>query len=521
MTATGSPSSDPLSDPASHPPSKERPDPNPARERQLAALDLGSNSFHLLVAQESNNRVQVVDKIKEMVRLADGLRTNKPLNPDVRKRALDCLDRFSQRLRGLAAEDVRVVGTDALRRAANAQEFLDDAERILGTKVEIISGREEARLIYLGVSHALEDTADRRLVVDIGGGSTEIILGRQFQAERMESLSMGCVGVTHSCFADGKLSPGQFKKAVNLAKQELEPFSKIYRDAGWDTSIGASGTILAVQAILAEQSADQTTITLAGLDSIKKELIDSKTIDRIDLPGLPLERAPVFAGGLAVLQGIFDALRIEEMQATNGALREGLLYDLLGRVHDQDVRENTVQSLAQRYHVDQSHARRVRETAITLLAQTALEWKLTEPTDKLLLNWASDLHEIGMEISHSRYHKHGGYLLEHMDMPGFSRQDQIDLATLVRAHRRKLPVDEIELSERIQRLAVLLRISVILNRSRTTDPLPHVNIHVKDRKVQLDFPDDWLAEYPLTELDLTQEAQSLKEADISLNIVAG
>jgi exopolyphosphatase/guanosine-5'-triphosphate,3'-diphosphate pyrophosphatase len=509
------------SDPLNNPLSNRRPDQNSPRERQLAALDLGSNSFHLLVAQESNNRIQVVDKMKEMVRLADGLGKNKPLNPDVRKRALECLDRFSQRLRGLAPEDVRVVGTDALRKAANAREFLDDAERILGSKVEIISGREEARLIYLGVSHALEDTADRRLVVDIGGGSTEIVLGRQFRAELMESLSMGCVGVTNSFFDDGKLSPGQFKKAINLAKQELEPLSKVYREAGWDTSIGASGTILAVQDILNAQSADQTTITLAGLDSIKKALIDSKTIDKIDLPGLPLERAPVFAGGLAVLQGIFDALGIEEMQATNGALREGLLYDLLGRVHDQDVRENTVQSLAQRYHIDQGHARQVRETAISLLAQTALDWKLTDPTDKLLLSWASDLHEIGMDISHSRYHKHGGYLLEHMDMPGFSRQDQIDLATLVRVHRRKLPVGEIDISERIQRLAVLLRISVVLHRSRTTEPLPHVNVHVKDRKVRLDFPDDWLAGYPLTELDLTQEAQNLKEVEISLNIVAG
>jgi exopolyphosphatase/guanosine-5'-triphosphate,3'-diphosphate pyrophosphatase len=364
----------------------------------------------------------------------------------------------------------------------------------------------------------LEDTADRRLVVDIGGGSTEIILGRRFRAEMMESLSMGCVGITSRCFTDGKLRASQFKEASNAARQELEPLSKIYRDAGWDTAIGASGTILAVQDIISELSPDQTTITLAGLTTIRKALIGARQLDKIDLPGLPVERAPVFAGGLAILQGIFEALGIEEMQATSGALREGLLYDLLGRVQDQDVRENTVQSLAVRYHIDQAHARRVRETAIALLAQAALEWGLTEPTDKLLLNWASDLHEIGLDIAHSQYHKHGGYLLEHMDMPGFSRLDQLDLATLVRAHRRKLPVSDIDISERIMRLVVLLRISVVLHRSRTTDPLPHVDVHVKDRKVKLSFPDGWLSNYPLTDLDLAQEAQYLKGIDFSLKV---
>ncbi|MFV2089411.1 MAG: exopolyphosphatase [Pseudomonadales bacterium] len=491
---------------------------NNARERQLAALDLGSNSFHLLVVQESNGRIQVMDKIKEMVRLADGLGEDKLLDTEVVKRALDCLDRFSQRLRGLALEDIRVVGTNTLRKATNASEFLDQAQRILGTKVEIISGREEARLIYLGVSHALEDTADRRLVVDIGGGSTEIILGRQFRAEMLESLTMGCVGMTAMCFVDGKLRSSQFKEASNMARQELEPLAKLYSEAGWDIAIGASGTILAVQDILSELMPEQNAITHAGLNTIKKALIDARQLDKVDLPGLPAERAPVFAGGLAILLGIFDALGIKEMQATSGALREGLLYDLLGRVQDQDIRANTVQSLAGRYHIDQTHARRVRETAITLLAQAAHDWDLTEPTDKLLLNWASDLHEIGMDIAHSQYHKHGGYLLEHMDMPGFSRLDQLDLATLVRAHRRKLPVGDIEFTDRIQRLAVLLRISVVLHRSRTTDPLPHVDVHVAGHKIKLGFPDDWLSNYPLTELDLAQEAQYLKGIDFSLNV---
>lgn len=505
---------------ASSSPNLQRSDQPGISERQLAALDLGSNSFHLLVAHDSNGRLQIVDRIKEMVRLADGLTKDKSLHADAVERALDCLDRFSQRLRGLAPEDIRVVGTNTLRKATNAQSFLEAAERILGTEVEIISGREEARLIYLGVSHALEDTADRRLVVDIGGGSTELILGRQFRAEVMESLHMGCVGMTKACFADGKMRASQFKSAINLARLELEPLEQTYREAGWDTAIGASGTILAVQDIITEMSPDSATITLPRLKEIKKALIDARQIEKIHLPGLSSDRAPVFAGGLAILYAIFEAFDIEELHSTSGALREGLIYDLLGRVRDQDVREATVQSLAARYHVDQAHARQVRETSIALLAQAALAWSLTDPSDKLLLNWAADLHEIGMDIAHSQYHRHGGYLLANMDMPGFSRLDQQYLAVLVRAHRRKFPVDEIETSERIQRLAILLRISVVLHRSRTSDPLPHVNLEIAGKEISLDFPEEWLSSNPLTELDLAQEAQYLKALDYDLKVKA-
>lgn len=501
----------------SSPLNPDRSDQPAARERQLAALDLGSNSFHLLVAQESNGRLQVIDRIKEMVRLAEGIETSKSLNPEVMSRGLDCLVRFSQRLRGLAPEDIRVVGTSTLRRAINARAFLDEAERILGTEVEIISGREEARLIYLGVSHALEDTSDRRLVVDIGGGSTELILGRRFRAEVMESLHMGCVGMTSHCFGDGRLRPGQFKTAVNLARQELEPLERPFAEAGWDIAIGASGTILAVQDILAQLSPGTTSpITMEGLKVIRKALIDARQIDRISLPGLPGERAPVFAGGLSILIGIFESFGIREMHATSGALREGLIYDLLGRVQHQDVREATVQSLIGRYQIDATHARRVRETAISLLAQVAVAWDLTEPTDQLLLSWAADLHEIGMDIAHSQYHKHGGYLLMNMDMPGFSRQDQHFLAALVRTHRRKLPVEEFELSDRILRLAVLLRISVVLHRGRTSDPLPHVQLKVKERKIHIEVPSGWLSHHPLTELDLAQEASYLKAVGYEL-----
>lgn len=486
-------------------------------ERQLAALDLGSNSFHLLVVQETAGRIAVVDKLREMVRLADGLDDDNHLDPKVSERALDCLVRFGQRLRGLEPENIRVVGTNTLRRARNAPDFLRKAEEILGTRVEIISGREEARLIYLGVSHALEDNADRRLVIDIGGGSTELILGRHSRAERMESLYMGCVGVTRRHFTDGRLRNSQFKSAVAFARQELEPIEQSYRTAGWDTVIGASGTILAAQTIIRELIPGENDITLEGLAVLRDAVLEAKSIDKLKLPGLPSERAPVFAGGLAVLWGVFESLGIERMQATSGALREGLIQDMLGRVHHQDVRESSVLDLSQRYHVDTSHAKRVRESAIELLAQVAQDWHLTEPEDRLLLGWAAEVHEIGMDIAHSQYHKHGEYLLNNMDMAGFSQLDQHHLALLVRAHRRKIPADVPDLLDRLLKLAILLRISVVLHRSRSINPLPHIGMQAKDKHIELSIPKRWFEEHPLTRLDLDQEAQYLKAIGYQLN----
>jgi len=490
--------------------------------QQLAALDLGSNSFHMLVVQISNGRIQVLDKLKEMVRLAEGLDARDDLAEPVAQRALDCLERFGQRLREIPPTNVRVVGTNTLRRANNASNFIRRAEAALGHTVEIISGREEARLIYLGVSHALEDDFERRLVVDIGGGSTELILGRRFEPELMESLFMGCVGVSRTYFADGRIRSAQFQEAINHAKQELEPIERAYSERGWDTVVGASGTILATQEVLRAMGVDQSCITFEGLEQIRRSIVQAKTIDNLSLPGLPAERAAVFPGGLAILYAIFETLGIARMQATSGALREGVIHDLLGRAKQQDVRENTVRDLASRYHIDEKHARRVRETATGLLAQAANAWQLTDPADKLLLSWAADLHEIGMDIAHTQYHKHGGYLLQHMDMPGFSSSDQQHLAALVRAHRRKFPTTETLFqgaeSTRVIRLATLLRLAAVLHRNRLSRPLPHVALSVQDQQICLTLPESWLRRHPLTRLDLQQEAAYLNAAAIELKI---
>ena len=498
--------------------------PVPGSPREMAALDLGSNSFHLIVAHESNGRLQVVDRIKEMVRLAEGLGASNTLAPNVARRALDCLERFGQRLRQIDRDNVRVVGTNTLRKARDSAQFISDAQAALGHPVEVISGREEARLIYLGVTHALEDNHERRLVLDIGGGSTELILGHRFQPEIMESLYIGCVGLTDEFFGDGYVTEKSMQAAVNHCKRELQVVRNQYRALGWDVAVGASGTILAVRDVLAQMQGDPAAvITPKGIKAITDRLIESRHVDRLRLPGLSEERRAVFPGGLAALTAVVNALCLSTLQVSRGALREGLLHDLLGRAQHHDIRDSTVQNLMIRYHVDTGHAKRVRDAALSLLAQTAVAWNLTESSGRLLLAWAADLHEIGMDIAHNHYHRHGGYLLANMDMPGFSRLDQIQLASLVRSHRRKFPVDaEPMLAQKhILRLAALLRVAVILNRSRSKVPLPHIAATARNSQLTLTIPKNWLAKHPLTSLNLKEEAEYFAASSIALKIKAG
>ena len=478
----------------------------------VAAVDLGSNSFHLIVARFSGSRLMVVDRMKDMVRLAAGLGEDSELAPDVAARALECLARFGQRLSDLPHENVRVVGTNTLRKARNGVEFVARARAALGHDVEIISGREEARLIYLGVSHSLEDNRDRRLVVDIGGGSTELIIGRQFHPERMESLYMGCVGMSQEFFGSGSITAAAMKAAEMAARQELEPVETGFRARGWDSAIGASGTILAVHDVIAAAGWSRDGITADALRILQRKLIEAGSVDALDLPGLPRQRAAVFPGGVAILAALFRALDVERMQVSSGALREGLLWDLLGRRHQSDVREHTIDDLAARYHVDLDHALRVQDTALDLLTGAADAWSLDRRDLEPLLRWAAQLHEIGMDIAHSQYHKHGSYLLQNMDMPGFSRTEQRRLALLVRAHRRKFPGSEFSASgldgiEAIKRLSLLLRCAVVMHRSRSPKQSPPIaGMQADEDGLHLIFPHHWLRNHPLTRLDLAEES---------------
>ena len=489
------------------------------RRAQLGALDLGSNSFHLLVAQESGGRMQVIDKHKEMVRLAAGLDEQGQLSDEARERALSCLERFGQRLRSLDSGNVRVVGTNTLRKAQDPG-FMAKAEATLGHRIEIISGREEARLIYLGVCQDLGPSDARRLIVDIGGGSTEVIIGRRFEPESLESLFMGCVSMTRRHFEDGTLSPRRMTNAVNDALVELEPIVTGYRALGWEAAVGTSGTINAVRTVLAS-CFELEDITLAGLEQLAAHIGTAGTIDKLaaNTSGLQQERAPVFPGGVAILLAVFKALGIEHMTTSQSALREGLIFDLMGRQHQDDVRDNTVADLIQRYRIDAAQARQVRETAIALHAQVADAWALTAPEWRLLLGWAADLHEIGMDISHAGYHKHGAYLLENMDMPGFASSEQQHLAALVRSHRRKLAGEYFRGDDdALLRLATLLRIAAVLHRNRSHERMPHVGVRADGTQLTLSLDPEWFARHPLTRLDLANEAAYLAVLGIELTI---
>lgn len=486
-----------------------------------AAIDLGSNSFHLLVANYNEGRLQVIDRLKEMVQLAGGLNGDNQLSDEAMNRGVACLEKFGQRIKEIQKRNIRAVGTNTLRQARNGPAFLKRARKALGCSIEIISGREEARLIYLGVANTVFNETERRLVVDIGGGSTELIIGRGFETKLTESLYMGCINMSTLFFQDGSVTAKKMHKAILFARQELEAIESIYKMQSWDTALGSSGTILTIDQILRSQGWSNGGITKSGLVKLRKELSELGHSNKFAFPALSAGRAPVFAGGVAILCAVFDAFDLEHMAASEGALREGLLHDLIGRTHRQDIRNKSIDSMANQYMVDQEQARRVMETVQNCFQQAKDKWSLQDMPDLQLLTWSAKLHEVGLIIAHSQYQKHGAYIINHSELPGFSRQEQSELAMLIRCHRRKFPDDELRAAfeenfERLLRLCTLLRLAIVLNRSRSTNPLPPFAIKIKNGTIKLEFPDKWLAHHPLTEADLEVEAGYLKGAGVTL-----
>lgn len=482
-----------------------------------AAVDLGSNSFHMVIARrEVDGSMVVIDRLKEMVRLAAGLDEQRRLDAAARERALDCLRQFGQRLRELPRSNVRVVGTNTLRAARNADEFIDAAEAVLDHPVEVVSGMEEARLIYTGVTHSLAQEG-RRLVIDIGGGSTEFIIGDGPEPLHKSSLPMGCVSLSRRHFADGQITRKAFEQAELAAAVELEPIAATLRELGWSAAIGASGTIKAVASTIHEMGWERDTITGKGLKRLRKSLIDAGHVDKIALSGLKAERHAVFPGGVAVLRAAFDGLGIDQMRVSDGAMREGMLLDLPGRIQHADARDGAVRRLAERFHADPAQARRVRRTVEYLYEQARTGWALDDE-GRWLLRWAAELHEIGLDIAHSSYHKHGAYIVANTDLAGFAREQQLELATLVRCHRRKLVPDsfDAEGQQRLARLIVLLRLAVLLHRNRSPEPLPELSLEVAEGKLKLRFPGTDIAAHPLTGADLEREAGYLANADFAL-----
>jgi exopolyphosphatase/guanosine-5'-triphosphate,3'-diphosphate pyrophosphatase len=488
----------------------------------IAAIDLGSNSFHMVLAKVGHGEIRILERLGEKVQLAAGIDDERRLSEEAILRGLDCLRRFAQLIQGLPQGAVRIVGTNALREARNSAEFIRRAEEILGHPVEVISGREEARLIYLGVSHSLADTPGKRLVADIGGGSTEFIIGQRFESQLRESLQMGCVSYTRRFFRDGKITAARFAQAYTAARLELMSIEQSLRRLGWQEAVGASGTIRAVGLAIKGGGYGNGEVNAEGLAWLKRKVLKLGEVEKLDLDGVKPDRRAIFPAGLAILEAIFDALELQRMTHSEGALREGVLYDLLGRHHHEDVRERTLSSLMERYHVDLEQAARVEAKALSALDKVAATWELEEDWHRELLSWAARVHEIGLDIAHYHYHKHGAYLIEHSDLAGFSRQDQQMLALLVRGHRRNIPQDKFAEfgadGAKLIRLCVLLRFAILFHHIRGTQEMPKVNLTAGEQSLDLQFPAGWLESNPLTQADFAQEAEWLKRIGFSLTV---
>jgi len=476
----------------------------------------------MIVGELRHGQLVIIDRIRETVRLAEGLSGTGDISADARDRALDCLSRFGERLRDMHAASVRAAGTSTIRRAREDTGFMSEAEAALGHPIEIISGLEEARLIYNGVTHSLPPHDGLRLVLDIGGGSTELILGQGAEPRVLESVHLGCVAMTERFFADGKITPDAFDKARIAARLELRPVKAFFRGSGHIEAIGTSGTIRSTELVATELGIiDSHALTPAALEELIASVLEFDTIEDLKLPGLSERRAQVWPGGLAILAELLGVLRIDSLSVSEGALREGLLYDLLGRLQHEDARERSVRAMASRYNVDNEQAKRVAATAQSLLDQCSDAWGLDAPLCGRILDWSARLHEIGLDISHDGFQRHGAYIAEHADLPGFPRAEQRFLAFLIGSQRHqiasrfrnKLPRGW---RDTALRLAMILRLAVLLNRSRSATDMPVISISVSEDTVALAFDKAWLEVNPLTVADLDREVGYLAAVGYAL-----
>ena len=489
----------------------------------MAAVDLGSNSFHMVVARLRHGQFAIIDRIREMVRLASGIDAGGGLSEQAAGRALDCLGRFGERLRDMHARQVRVVGTNTLRRARRARGFLRAAKRALGHPVEVISGIEEARLIYLGVSHHVPSADEQMLVIDIGGGSTELIIGEGYEPKYLESLFMGCVGLSEQFFDGGQISTERVARARLAARLELQPVIATFQSLGWKTAVGSSGTIRAAERVARSMGLIEDGLTINAMEAVMNELIRAGGIENLGIADFNPQRAPVFPGGLVILLEAMAGLEIDELQISDGALREGLLYDMLGRIQRHDARDRTIGALQLRFNVDRAQAERVEASALKLLAQVDTDWGLEGEFYARSLIWAARLHELGLDIAHAKHHRHAAYLIANADLPGFNRLEQFLLAILVGHHRRKMDdysAGELpsSLGKPALRLTVLFRLAVLFNRSRRTLELPPIHLQVSGKRVQVMFERSWVRENHLTRADLEQERVWLRAVGFKLRV---
>ena len=485
----------------------------------LAAVALGSNSFHCQIGRVVGDQLYPLDSLREPVRLGAGLGEDKLLDDASQERALACLQRFGERLRGFDPHTVRAVGTNTLRVAKNAPAFLRKARSALGFPIEVVAGREEARLIYVGVAHGLPATRERRLVVDIGGGSTEFIIGTGYKPQKLDSLFMGCVSYSLRFFPGGEVTKSAMKAAELAAREELQPMARGFSRRNWQQAVGSSGTVRSIAEILQLNGFDDGAITPAGVERLRSYLIKCGDMARADLAGLKPDRVPVFAGGVAIMGAVLSELDIDSMAAATGAMRQGVLYDMLGRIHRRDMRDVTVAQFMQRYHVDALQARRVGALAQGLYEKLTADAKEVDESAPRMIAWAAKLHEIGISVSYGGYHKHSAYIIGNADMPGFSRDEQNRLARLVLGHRRNLKriYDGLDESDDVV-MALALRLAVLFSRGRVDIGMPPVQAKCQGRKFRLALDRDWLARNPLTVHALAAEVREWEKAGVELRV---
>ena len=475
----------------------------------------------MIVGELRHGQLVIIDRLKETVRLSEGLQDKGDLLPRAKARALDCLQRFGERLSDMHADNVRAAGTSTLRRASDSSSFCRDAEVALGHPIEVISGLEEARLIYNGVVNSTPPYDGLRLVLDIGGGSTELILGQNNRPQALESLHMGCVIMTERFFPDGRLSKAAFDAARLAIRLKLLPIKAFFEDAASVQAIGASGTLRATERVARSLGLSDNLLTADAVEALIDRVVEFEELDRVSLPGLSEQRAQVWPGGLAILIELMQALGIQRVGVSDGALREGLLYETIGRLQDEDARARSVRALASRYSVDVDQAKRVASTAAALLEQCKTHWDLGSELAAGALDWSARLHEIGLDINHAGFQRHGAYVAGNANLPGFPRSEQDLLAFLIAAQRSTLDeshAGRLPSSWRKQalRLAVILRLAVLLNRSRSRDTLPKIVARASGKSLDLTFPEGWLDSSPLTVADLTREQGYLQNVGYRL-----
>ena len=477
----------------------------------FAVIDLGSNSFHMLVVRHINGSVQTMAKIKRKVRLASGLDSNNSLSQEAMQRGWDCLSLFAERLQDIPKENIRIVGTATLRTATNVDIFLKKANDILNNDINVISGEQEAAMIYQGVAHT-SGGIGRRLVVDIGGASTELIIGKGFDAKLLTSLKMGCVTWLAKHFQDRQLSQDNFDSAINAAKQKISPVLERYTEIGWDVCVGASGTVQALQEIMLAQGMDEV-ITLAKLKRLQKQAMLTDQLEELEIEGLTLERALVFPSGLSILIAIFELFKIDTMTLAGGALREGMAYEMAPELRQDDIRTRTITSVQHRYQIDSNYAQQVADTAKKLLEQCGCQTWIPEAQGRALLTAACQLHELGLTIDFKQAGKHNAYLLQQLDLPGYTRAQKHCLAEVTRRYREQLstmPEQHAVSALSAQRILRLVRLSVLLTHRRDPKTQPQIMISVKDNALDISICRQWWNENPLTaaELDIESQRQS-------------